>query len=122
MIIVSMSFLNNAIKEGNVANLRSLLSINVNEIDASGDHPLLIAVQTGNDEIVKLLLDNGSTLPTVPDLTKDPYIQACINGNYGAVTLFFKENDPRNHIYFYHLIRHKHYDLANRFITLGYKY
>jgi ankyrin repeat protein len=62
-----------AVKNNDVAQVKALIQqgVNVNELDGSGDAPLVMAAYEGHTEIVKLLLEAGADVSAV-----DPGMQA----------------------------------------------
>lgn len=62
-----MSALMTAVKNNDVAGVRDLIKqgIDVNELDANNDAPLIIAAYKGYAEIVKLLLEAGADVTVV---------------------------------------------------------
>jgi ankyrin repeat protein len=56
-----------AVKKNNVALVKQLIQqgVNVNELDAGGDAPLVMAAYEGHTEIVKLLLEAGADVTAV---------------------------------------------------------
>ena len=68
-----MTTLMKAVKNNDVAQVKALIQqgVNVNELDGSGDAPLVMAAYEGRNEIVKLLLEAGADVAAV-----DPGMQA----------------------------------------------
>lgn len=62
-----MTALMQAVNAKDAAKVRALIAqgVNINEYDASGDAPLVMAAYLGHTEIVKLLLDAGADLTVV---------------------------------------------------------
>lgn len=62
-----MTALMTAVKNNDVAGVRDLIKqgINVNELDANNDAPLIIAAYKGYTDIVKLLLEAGADVTVV---------------------------------------------------------
>lgn len=66
-------------------------SCSINQIDNSGQTPLDFAAQSGNPELVQLLLDKGANMEHVDLNGMRPLDKAIAKGNGLAVTCFLKK-------------------------------
>ena len=68
-----MTTLMKAVNSNNAASVRELIGqgVDVNELDAAGDAPLVMAAYNGHTEIVRLLLEAGADVSAV-----DPQMKA----------------------------------------------
>jgi ankyrin repeat protein len=78
-----------AVKQGNTATVRALVSkgTNVNASAVDGTTALHWAVQDDNEEMVKLLLRAGAKVQTAATHGVSPLTLACINGNPKTIKL-----------------------------------
>jgi ankyrin repeat protein len=88
-----MTVLMNAVKNNDVALVRELISqgININELDANKDVPLIIAAYKGYTEIVKLLLKAGADVSVVdPGMKATALHAAAYAGNAEVAKLLIE--------------------------------
>lgn len=90
-----MTALMKAVKDNNVAAVKELIKqkINVNELDASQDAPLIMAAYKGYTEIVKLLLEAGADVSAVdPGMKATALHAAAYAGHAEAAKLLIEYN------------------------------
>src|SRR5579871_4398529 len=85
-----MTALMNAVQNNDVSAVRTLISqgVNVSELDAKGDAPLVMAAYLGHTEIVGLLLDAGADITAVdPGMKATALHAAAYSGRTDATRL-----------------------------------
>lgn len=88
-----------AIKNGDVASVRSLLArhADVNANEADGSTPLLLAVDGNNLAVVDLLLAAGAKADAATRYNVTPLALACLNGNTAIIESLLKAGaDPNS--------------------------
>lgn len=104
--LVNAGPLHEAAREGNAALATELIAkgLNVSELDASGEPPLLIAALNGQPDVVALLLDKGSDIEIRNKGGLTALHAAAYGGNLEVVELLVAKgadvNDVKN---FYHM-------------------
>lgn len=100
-----MSALMKAVQKNDVAAVKSLIAqgVNVDELDANGDAPLVMAAYKGHTEIVQLLLDAGADVAAVdPSMKATALHAAAYAGRAQAAALLIEfgididRQGPRN--------------------------
>jgi ankyrin repeat protein len=88
-----MTALMKAVQRDDAAAVKTLTAkgANVNELDANGDAPLVMAAYKGHTEIVRLLLEAGADLTVVdPDMKATALHAAAYAGRTDAAKLLIK--------------------------------
>lgn len=87
-----------AIRAQNINKVKYLIEKegkNVNEEDEKGITPLIEATLTGNESLVKLIMDAGAPAQPPPGFRHTPLRAACLTGNVNLIDLLLKEGaDP----------------------------
>src|SRR5512139_2757281 len=83
-----------AVRSGDVPATRALLRhhVNLNEPLPDGSTLLAWAVESQNDELVRLLLDHGAKPNGVGDISVEPLFIACQYGDPGILTSLLDEH------------------------------